>query len=83
MKSKGKSLFNYIPKFAKLIEEEEARIEKERIEEDGDDGESVEEHEVADGTKYYLGSDGTLYDVETQDIVGTLNEETNSLVPSA
>jgi len=50
---------------------------------DDEDGESVEEHEVADGTKYYLGSDGTLYDVETQDIVGTLNEETNSLVPSA
>jgi len=48
---------------------------------DDDDGESVEEHEVADGTMYYLGSDGTLYDVETQDIVGTLDEETNSLVP--
>ena len=64
------------------VEQSTAKSEDVTNDEDGD-GESVEEHEVADGTKYYLGSDGTLYDVETQDIVGTLNEETNSLVPSA
>jgi hypothetical protein len=28
----------------------------------------VEEHTLADGTTYYLGSDGTLYDVETQEV---------------
>jgi len=68
------------------VEESVAKSEDVSDEQDGDDdedGESVEEHEVADGTKYYLGSDGTLYDMETQDIVGTLNEEANSLVPSA
>jgi hypothetical protein len=68
------------------VAKSEDAVEVEQDDEDGDDdedGESVEEHEVADGTKYYLGSDGTLYDVETSCILGTLNEETNSLVPSA
>ena len=38
------------------------------------------EHTLADGTVYYLGSDGTLYDTETQEVAGTLDEETNTLV---
>ena len=50
-------------------------------EDDGEesDGEEVEEHTLANGKTYYLGSDGTLYDMETQEVAGTLYEETNSI----
>lgn len=54
-----------------LVEEEE---------EDDEDGESVEEHTLADGTTYYLGSDGTLYDTESHEIAGTLNTDDNTLI---
>ena len=49
--------------------------------EEEEDEEEVEEHTLADGSVYYLGSDGTLYDMETSQIAGTLNSETNTLVP--
>ena len=45
-----------------------------------DEGEEVEEHTLANGKSYYLGSDGTLYDMDTQEVAGTLDEETNSLI---
>ena len=48
--------------------------------ESDDDGEEVEEHTLANGQSYYLATDGTLYDMESQEIVGTLDEETNSLI---
>ena len=49
--------------------------------EEEEDEEEVEEHTLADGSVYYLGSDGTLYDMESSQIAGTLNSETNTLVP--
>ena len=35
---------------------------------------------LADGSTYYKESDGTLYDLNTQEPVGTWNEEDNTLV---
>jgi len=48
--------------------------------EEEEDGESVEEHTLADGSVYYLGSDGTLYDTESHEIAGTLNIDDNTLI---
>lgn len=65
------------------VHEEKAVVVNETLaEDDGEesDGEEVDEHTLANGKTYYLGSDGTLYDMETQEVAGTLDEETNSLI---
>ena len=46
--------------------------------EDDDDEEEVEEHKLADGTDVLKGADGTLYDPESLDIVGSWNEADNN-----
>jgi hypothetical protein len=53
-------------------------IEK-KEEEEEEEGDEVEEHTLANGQTYYLGPDGTLYDMETEEIKGTLDIDTNSL----
>lgn len=49
--------------------------------ESDDDEEEVSEHTLADGSTYYLGSDGTLYDTDSHEIVGTHDAENNVLIP--
>ena len=51
------------------------------VQDEEDDEEEVSEHTLADGSSYYLGSDGTLYDTESHEIVGTHDAEKNILIP--
>ena len=50
------------------------------VEEDAEEGEEVEEHELADGTTVLKGDDGTIYDAESCVPIGKWNEADNSLI---
>jgi len=45
-----------------------------------EEGEEVEEHELADGTTVLKGDDGTIYDAESFEPIGKWNEADNTLV---
>ena len=68
-----------VKEVSEVVEEATEEATEEVVEEEG---EEVEECTLADGSCYYKGSDGTLYDPATQDIIGTWNEEDNTLIVS-